>query len=115
MLRHFRHSAVLAGLIHCVADPFADVCGTIVEPDSARLAPCEEAHCFAIDELHLLEVEYDWTIPRLGIDEPLQLGDMRHPDAAGQREPHRAVVGATDSRHRHPPGTVPWSVRCPTR
>src|SRR4030095_12097305 len=96
---------VTPGLNHLVANPFADVCWAVVQPDAARLAPYEEAHRFTIHELDLLQVEDSRTMRcRLLIDQPLQLRHVHRLDTTSDREAHVLAIGRSlDPQHREGP------------
>jgi len=81
----------------------------MVQPDTARLAPYEEARRVTSDELDVLEVEDERSMgSRLLIDQPLELRYVLGFDATADREADLlAVDRSLDPQHREVPPAMP--------
>ena len=66
-------------------DPLANIWSAAFQPGASGFTPCQEPHRVLIDELDLLEIQSESTLPVFAFDQPSEVWEMLAVDATTQR------------------------------
>src|SRR5712664_965805 len=72
-------------------DPLADIDGTVLERGTAGFATCQKPHGVSIHEPHVFQVQ-SLPVLRFGIEDPLQLRNVFHPDSPTHRKDYECAL-----------------------